>query len=509
MVSNGRHQQLPASGPEREALREKGQFWTPAWVAEAMVAYAIGGGSDHIFDPAVGAGAFFRAAVTVAAERGRPVRLLGAELHREALDEAARSGLTGDDLAHVQITDFVLHPPNGQYQAIVANPPYIRHHRLPATTKAFLKEFSTRLIGKPLDGRTGFHVYFLLRALERLELGGRLAFIMPADTCEGVFAPRLWKWITSRYRLDAVITFEPAATPFPGVDTNALVFMIRHEPPARKLHWARCAQRTWELRRWTQSSFTDQPATGLNVEQRDLSEALSTGLSRPPQDGAVDGRTLLSFAKTSRGIATGANDFFFLTSAQVDEIGIPDEFLVRALGRTRDVDGDLVTGETLQNLDARGRPTWLFAPDGRPLQEFPRSVQDYLLRGEDIGLPGKALIGMRNPWYKMERRAVPPFLFAYLGRRNARFIRNEAGVVPLTGFLCVYPHSEDPGFIEKLWEALSRPETVENLRLVGKSYGGGSVKVEPRGLERLVIPSAILAEVGLEVRDEEEQGVLL
>ena len=63
-ASNG-SQKLPASGPKREALRQKGQFWTPDWVAQAMVAYCVAGGGDSIFDPAVGAGAFFRAAETL------------------------------------------------------------------------------------------------------------------------------------------------------------------------------------------------------------------------------------------------------------------------------------------------------------------------------------------------------------------------------------------------------------------------------------------------------------
>jgi hypothetical protein len=95
----------------------------------------------------------------------------------------------------------------------------------------------------------------------------------------------------------------------------------------------------------------------------------------------------------------------------------------------------------------------------------------------------------------MEQRAAPPFLFAYLGRRNARFIRNEAGVIPLTVFLCVYPHSNDPSFIENLWQVLQHPDTVANLRLVGKSYGAGAIKVEPRALERLPLPAEVVQRV--------------
>ena len=92
----------------------------------------------------------------------------------------------------------------------------------------------------------------------------------------------------------------------------------------------------------------------------------------------------------------------------------------------------------------------------------------------------------------MEKRAVPPLLFAYLGRRNTRFIKNEAGVLPLTGFLCVYPVYNDPEFVAKLWQALNHPDTLENLRLVGKSYGSGAIKVEPGNLNKLPIPEHIV-----------------
>ncbi|MGH2411170.1 MAG: Eco57I restriction-modification methylase domain-containing protein, partial [Chloroflexota bacterium] len=207
-----------------------------------MVRYAIQGGSDHIFDPAVGAGAFFRAAKTESARLGRAVALLGTEVDRAALAQALASGLTERDLAATQIRDFALDPPDRMFDAIVANPPYIRHHRLSPRTKGELRAFCLSFTGMALDGRAGLHVYFLLRALQRLAPGGRLAFILPADTCEGKFAPALWSWIAAHYRLDAIVTFAPDATPFPGVDTNAIIALIRHERPRETLHWAVCAQ---------------------------------------------------------------------------------------------------------------------------------------------------------------------------------------------------------------------------------------------------------------------------
>jgi hypothetical protein len=179
-----------------------------------------------------------------------------------------------------------------------------------------------------------------------------------------------------------------------------------------------------------------------------------------------------------------------LTSEQVKELDIPNEFLKRAIGRTKDAAESILTSKDIDNLDKHNRPTFLFTTNGH--KTFPKSVSNYLQVGEKLDLPSRSLIKQRNPWYKMEERKVPPLLFAYLGRRNTRFIKNEANVLPLTGFLCVYPIYDDNEYVENLWQALNHPDTLENLRLVGKSYGSGAIKVEPSNLNKLPIPEHIV-----------------
>lgn len=491
-------QKVPNRWDEREKLRAKGQFWTPAWISHAMAAYALGDAAT-LFDPAVGAGAFFRAARELEPQLGRRIQLRGCEIDPGALKEASRAGLTASDLAGVRIGDFVLSPPAERFDAIVANPPYVRHHRLSGPAKAALRNLAASLVGETLDGRAGLHVYFLIRALSLLREGGRLAFIVPADTCEGVFAERLWRWIGGRFRVDAVAGFAPEATPFPGVDTNPLVLFIRRAPPRDEFQWALCREAgTHALKRWVSSGFELADMPGLLVKTRKLERALRLGLSRDFDGESAGDLTLKDFACVMRGIATGANGFFHLTRNQARTLGIPEDFLVPAVGRTRDLEGDLITDQTLRQLDAAGRPTLLFSPDGREIGKFPAAVRRYLEDGEAAGLPGRPLIAQRRPWYKMETRRPPAFLFAYLGRRNVRFVRNAAGVIPLTGFLCVYPKQDpDPAFAEKLWRLLSHPRTVGALRLVGKTYGGGAIKVEPRGLERLPLAEDLVAEADL------------
>lgn len=449
--------------------------------------------TDVIFDPGVGRGAFYTALKKVAPEK----KFYGTDIDPEIIAEARQAGVFGKD-AKVEIRDFIFRPPEKRFKAIVANPPYIRHHRLSLKHKKQFRKISLQNFGDVLDGRAGLHIYFLIQALGLLEKSGRLAFIMPADTCEGIFSKKLWNWISNKYCIDGVITFEHEATPFPGVDTNAIIFLIRNDKPEIKLKWIKCLKsQSEELCRLLKNNLAGTGYKEITIYERDLSEALTIGLSRAPREELDVEFTLANFARVMRGVATGANEFFFLTKDQAAKLGIPDKFLLRAVGRTRDVEGTYFTSEALTALDKKGRPTLLFFPNGSRWEDMPESVRKYINEGEKLGLAKRALISTRQPWYKMEVREVPTFLFAYLGRRSARFIKNEAGAIPLTGFLCIYPLSSDGEYIEKLWSVLRHPDTIANLQLVGKSYGSGAIKVEPRSLERLPLKSKLIKQFGL------------
>jgi len=481
------HQLLPSAWEEREKLRDKGQFWTPGWVAEAMVAY-VSNDTDLIFDPATGRGAFFEALLKL--NNPNP-SFYGTDIDGEVLSDE----IYKHEKAFVEERDFIKTPPQRKFKSIIANPPYIRHHRVDEETKGFLKKLSIKTIGRAIDGRAGYHIYFLIQALNCLEENGKLAFIMPADTCEGKFAKNLWQWISESFCIECVITFDEKATPFPNVDTNAIVLLIKNSQPPNTLLWVKANEaHPTDLFDFISSDFQQQNLETLEITSRDLKEGIATGLSRPPQNKGFQFH-LNDFANVMRGIATGSNDFFFLTSEQVKEHDIPNAFLKRAIGRTRDVAESLLTTKDIEKLDESNRPTFLFSTNGH--HTFPKSVSNYLKIGEKLGLPNRPLIKQRNPWYKMEERKVPPLLFAYLGRRNTRFIKNEANVLPLTGFLCVYPIYDDNEYVENLWQALNHPDTLKNLRLVGKSYGSGAIKVEPSSLNNLPISEHIVRQFNI------------
>jgi adenine-specific DNA-methyltransferase len=482
---------IPAKGTLRESLQQRGQFWTPQWLAEVMASWIISDNPKVIFDPAVGPGTFYAAAK----KRGYTGQFHGYELYENAFDDCGLHGLARTELQGVQIADFIESDNGVHYSSIIANPPYLRHHKLSAETKAKLKKIAVKVLGFPLDGRVGLHVFFLLKCLDILKEGGRLAFLLPADVCEGVSSQNMWTEICRRYTVESVIRFNGTASPFPKVDTNALVFLLKKQKPHNEFRWIDVQRPNTETIISALSNYADE--TSLKVYKRTLSEALETGFSRPPVKVKEGGIKLGRLARVMRGIASGGNEFFFLTRKQIEEKNLPMEFFVRAIGRTRDCTDERLTHRHLDNLEMAGRPTWLLnITENHPeYSSFP--VQKYLREGLDMLLHERALIKQRNPWHKMEQRKPPAFLFAYLGRRACRFILNEADVVPLTGFLCIYPKYESKVDVIRLWQALNDPETLDNLSLVGKSYGGGAIKVEPRQLDQLVLPLQVIERYGI------------
>ena len=82
------HQKLPAKWIDREKLRDKGQFWTPNWVAEAMAAYVVQE-ANCVFDPGVGKGAFY----TALKKTTKGIKFFGTDVDSQIINEAKTEGI--------------------------------------------------------------------------------------------------------------------------------------------------------------------------------------------------------------------------------------------------------------------------------------------------------------------------------------------------------------------------------------------------------------------------------
>jgi hypothetical protein len=154
--------------------------------------------------------------------------------------------------------------------------------------------------------------------------------------------------------------------------------------------------------------------------------------------------------------------------------------------RNREVRDLVIDREGWQALSDEGRRVWLLYLNGEDPEPH---VRDYIARGEALGYNLRSLVRKRRRWYAMERREVPAIFFTLLTRGNPRFILNRAGVRPINMFLLIYPDRRiiDGGAVELLWALLNSRFSISRLHSISRTYGGSTLKVEPREMDNLPV----------------------
>ena len=209
------------------------------------------------------------------------------------------------------------------------------------------------------------------------------------------------------------------------------------------------------------------------------------------------GLTLGDLFTIKRGLATGSNNFFILTEAEVTDRGIPRAFVKPILPGPRYVTEDIIDAlpSGVPTLSPRLFLLDCSEPEERIKTHWPR-FHDYLEQGRAEHIDATYLASHRAPWYSQEQRPPAPFLCTYMGRARGgkhpfRFIWNRSQATAHNVYLLLYPKgrlrdalSQHPELEAQVFEALQRI-TPAQLLSEGRVYGGGLHKVEPKELAQI------------------------
>jgi adenine-specific DNA-methyltransferase len=480
---------LPTITPEAELERinsrehrySLGQFFTPPPIAELMAEAILAVDPETCLDPGVGGGVLLRAVGPGPKRFGCDIDPSAVELARDALEsQGGELELVHGDFLDLDRWPFSLK----EFDAVIANPPYIRHHNLTLQHKALAKHYS-RAFGLAISSLSGSYVYFFLEAIRRLRFGGRLAFITPTEFLDVRYGVPLKEALLNWCDIDELIVLKMDELAFDGVlTTSAITIATKRERATRRLRMTE-AQLSGSIVRGRQvqldadedEASPDTPWTALLPSRAERILPLLAGRSAKLSD----------YARVRRGIATGDNSFFCLTQEQVDRWAIESRFLVPVVVGSKDLpeNGSVLTREFWRARTASGAPSWLLWCHEPKSALMVTSVLRYIEHGETLGLPERFNCKTREPWYGVER--VPPadFFVTYMSRQRARFVRNELGARCLTSLLNVW--SNDGIEPDRLRPILEDEANAQLLREFGRTYGGGLGKIEPGDLLRLPV----------------------
>lgn len=462
-----------------------GQFFTPAAIAKIMAEWLVDAEPRSILDPAAGTGVF-----------GRTLRAILPQASITCIDadgvalDAARAAILDHEGFEFLKQDFLTWDDERQFDAAIANPPYLRHHDLFYSFDIF------SVVGRKnhvrLSRLSNVYALFILEICRRLRVGGRASVIVPGEWVNANFGETLKRWLISRGLLHTLIYFSHASLQFEDSLTTASILLLQRPAP----HHGRAAVRTIFVDEDCPSEDLRSALSGtvngddIVVQQfepnRLLAEKkwnalLANSHARQAGKGFV---RLSEIADTRRGIATGSNSFFHLTPSAVASLHIRPENLTPCIGRAADVDGLIFTERDFNDLQKRDARTFLFDLRGEPNEAEAR----YVAKGEADGVHLRYLCAARKLWYEMERRLPAPIWAAVFGRAGLRFVHNAAGIANLTTFHCIYSKSQSTAFSAALTACLNSRVVQDLARRQHRVYGGGLLKFEPKDLLDIEVP---------------------
>lgn len=468
-----------------------GQFATPFALARSIVGNAIAhlDSSDPIrfLEPSMGTGVFFSALSSVA-EDSAIDQCVGVEIDSEfAATSQSLWQSSKHQVVHGDFFDFAQQKSNFQrFNLLCANPPYVRHHHIPAIEKLRLQAYVKRRFGIETSGLSGLYLYFIFAAHDLLSEGGIASWLIPTEFLSVNYGKSLREYLRSQVSIIDIKLFDPANVQFEDALVSSCVLTYRKTTPAASHHFS------------VSIPNTAQDEKHINIDHLDASHKwnlLSEKIVPADDDEQI---RLGDLFDVKRGVATGNNTFFILSAAQASSLDLPSEFLRPILPAPRQIK------ERIIKADHHGLPESIpnyFLLDC-PVQ--PESIQhdypklwNYLESGIARNIDKGYLCQHRDYWYSQEKRLPALYMATYMGRSRdgesnpTRFFLNQSQAIGTNVFLHLYPkpfvmkllHSNVQRQVELLesLEAISLRETTEH----GRMYGGGLHKTEPGELKTL------------------------
>lgn len=459
------------------ADKVRGGYYTPPPVARFLAHWVAEAGA-RLLEPSCGDGRILRELARLSGE------VQGVEL---MADEAAKAR----EFAPVDAQSlFTWMTPSDSlgWDGVAGNPPYIRFGNWPPGQREPALDLMKGEGLKP-SKLTNAWVPFVVASAVATRIGGRVALVLPAELLQVTYAAQLRDYLLREFSEITMVTFERLV--FEGILQEVVLFcgIKGGEGPAdvRTVHLEDAdALATADLNVATAPALLHDHEKWtkyfLEPEQIECLRALK--LSR-------DLIKLGSLAGVDVGIVTGRNSFFTFTDEEAGYLGLRDH-CVPLVSRSAQLTGTVYDEDCRASDLVSKYRTWIL---NAPEDLTDPALIDHVAFGEAAGVHLGYKCSIRKPWWRTPSMSVPEL---FMLRQIHRAPRMTVNLASATSTDTVHRVRADRGVDPvALSTAFNNSATFAFAEVMGRSYGGGILELEPREAELLPIPSPTLIPEGL------------
>lgn len=471
----------------RRARKARGAFFTPPPVARFIAHWAVDDRAAKVLEPSAGDAVFLVEAVRrlreLSVEDAEVPVVAGVEIHpasaRIAQDRVASAG----GRVSMQVSDFFSVDPEANFDAVIGNPPFIRYQDFTGDGRKRSREAALRA-GVALSGLASSWAAFVVHSALFLREGGRLGLVLPAELLSVNYASPVRRFLFQSFASVDLVMFEEQI--FADAEADVVLLLAagfgRGPVAHATIHTVRDAEdldRLGDGARWTPEDPADK-WTSLLVDP-EACEPL-----RSLRAGGLFG-DLERWGDTTLGIVTGNNRYFALSPQRRDQLGLPDGDVLKLVPPgSSHLRGIEFTESDRQRLGDSGASTWLF----RPQLPLSTASREYISQGHATGVDQAYKCRARRIWHEVPLQAPADLFLTCMNADVPRIAANSARALHLNSVHGIYLREEHRELgIEVLPLVSLNSVTLLHGEVVGRSYGGGVLKIEPREADRWAFPS--------------------
>lgn len=461
----------------------RGAYYTPLQLANAMVSLVVSQNINNVLEPSCGDGVFLDSLASLNFINDIP-DVTAVEIEPDEA-EKVRNNYKENANVHVLNEDFLgfYQQVYGKqtYDLILGNPPYIRYQYLTETQRDIQSRILTSH-GMKSNKLINAWVAFLVACVQLLSENGKIAFVIPAEILQVVYAEDLRLFLSNQFSKITLLTFEQLV--FPDIEQEILVFIGEKGKEEKGI-------RIIEL-----SDLEDFKKLNLNsngfqklehVKEKWTKYFVSAEEIKVIQSIRDDKRftKFSDLALINVGITTGNNTYFSVDKATNKQYDLSSVTLP-LIGRSSHVHGVYFTDSDWQeNIQDNKRAMLISFPD-TPYETYPSKHKEYIKLGEKNGENKGYKCSIRDRWYIVPSVWIPDAFFLRRNNLYPKFVLNQCNAVS-TDTMHRIKFNEGVK-AENVLLSYYNSISFAFTEICGRSYGGGVLEILPGEVGNIMLP---------------------